>query len=105
MMQALGHIQDLAGSLDAIEFMSGESGWPTDGGSNYESAIAGTANAATFYEQGFCGLLNWGVSAFYFEAFDEPWKPASVGTNGDAEIETTWGAFTVDRVAKFNVTC
>lgn len=105
MMQALGHIQEVAGSLDAIEFWSGESGWPTDGGSNYGAAIASTATAAEFYQQGFCGLLDWGVSAFYFEAFDEPWKPNSVGQDGAAEIETTWGAFTVNRTAKFNVQC
>ncbi|GAM86107.1 hypothetical protein ANO11243_041170 [Dothideomycetidae sp. 11243] len=105
MMQALGHIQEVSGSLDKIEFFSGESGWPTDGGSNYGAAIASTANAENFYQQGFCGLLNWGVGAFYFEAFDEPWKPNSVGQNGDAEIETVWGAMTVDRVAKFNLTC
>lgn len=105
MMQALGHIQSVSGSMSAIEFFSGESGWPTDGGSNYEAAIAGTANAAKFYQDGFCGLINWGVNAFYFEAFDEPWKANAIGTNGDQEVETVWGAMTVDRVAKFNLAC
>lgn len=90
MQQALGHIQDLSGSLTAIEFWNGEAGWPTDGGSNYGAAMAGTQNAADFFSNGFCGLLDWGVNAFYFEAFDEPWKPDSVGDNGVAQDETHW---------------
>ena len=103
--KALGHVQAITNSLTAIEFLGGESGWPTDGGSNYEAAIASTKNAAQYYQQGFCALLKWGIGAFYFEAFDEPWKPNSVGTNGEAEIETTWGAFDVNRKPKFDLKC
>lgn len=69
--QALGHIQQVSGSLDKIEFWNGETGWPTDGGTNYGSATASTSLAATFYTQGVCGMLDWGVNVFYFEAFDE----------------------------------
>jgi glucan 1,3-beta-glucosidase len=29
MMQAIGHIQEVSGSLDAIHVMTGETGWPT----------------------------------------------------------------------------
>lgn len=50
-------------------------------------------------------MLDWGVDVFYFEAFDEPWKPASVGDNGAAEDETHWGAYTADRTAKFDLSC
>lgn len=105
MQQALGHIQDLSGSLDKIEFWNGETGWPTDGGSDYEAAKAGTQNAADFYSKGFCGLLDWGVNAFYFEAFDEPWKPDSVGDNGSAQDEKHWGAMNSDRSTKFSLKC
>lgn len=49
--QALAHIQSITGSLDKIEFWNGETGWPTDGGSNYASAQAGTANAAKYYNE------------------------------------------------------
>ena len=49
--QAIGHIQEVRGSLDGFEFWNGETGWPTDGGSDYASAKAGTANAATFYQK------------------------------------------------------
>jgi glucan 1,3-beta-glucosidase len=69
--QALGHIQEISGSLDGIEFWNGETGWPTTGGTDYGAAVASTQNAATFYSQGVCGMLDWGVNVFYFEAFDE----------------------------------
>ncbi|CAK1355960.1 Glucan 1,3-beta-glucosidase [Cercospora beticola] len=103
--QALGHIQEVSGSLDAIEFWNGETGWPTDGGSDYEAAEAGTKNAEAFYQHAFCGALDWGINAFFFEAFDEPWKPESIGDNGVAKDETKWGAMTADRKTKFNLQC
>jgi exo-beta-1,3-glucanase (GH17 family) len=78
MQQALGHIQEVSGSLDAIEFWNGESGWPGDGGSDYGEAKAGTKNAETFYHQGYCAALDWGLNAFYFEAFDEYVSPSLV---------------------------
>ncbi|KAF2717584.1 glycoside hydrolase family 17 protein [Polychaeton citri CBS 116435] len=100
--QALGHIQEVAGSLDEIEFWNGETGWPTDGGSDYADAKAGTKNAINYYQQAVCGLLEWGVNVFYFEAFDEPWKPVSVGDNGESKDETHWGAMNADRSTKPN---
>ncbi|KAI5369634.1 Putative glycoside hydrolase family 17, glycoside hydrolase superfamily [Septoria linicola] len=103
--QALGRIQEVSGSLDKIEFWNGETGWPTDGGSDYEAAQAGTKNAEAFYHHAFCGALDWGINAFYFEAFDEPWKPESIGDNGVAKDETHWGAMTADRESKFDLKC
>jgi exo-beta-1,3-glucanase (GH17 family) len=50
-------------------------------------------------------MLSWGYNAFYFEAFDEPWKPDSVGDNGEAKSEKSWGAWTADRVQKFDLKC
>lgn len=50
-------------------------------------------------------MLAWGVDAFYFEAFDEPWKPKSIGDNGNAADETHWGMYTADRKPKFNADC
>ena len=49
--QALGHIQDVTGSLEGFEFWNGETGWPTDGGDDYDSAKAGTKNAETYYHE------------------------------------------------------
>lgn len=75
------------------------------GGSDYGSAIAGTDNAKTFFKQGVCAALEWGFNAFYFEAFDEPWKPKSKGDTGAQGDETHWGAYTAERVPKFSLTC
>jgi len=105
--QAIERIQKIAGPDKAkkITIINGETGWPTDGGSNYGAAAAGTNNAAEFYKKGVCGMLEWGVSVFYFEAFDEPWKPNSVGDSGQAMDEKHWGLYTADRQIKFDTSC
>ncbi|MCJ1475707.1 hypothetical protein MMC13_004370 [Lambiella insularis] len=72
--QAYARVQSVAGNLDT-EIWNGEVGWPSDGGTSYQNAMAGTQNAATFFQQGVCAALNWGFNVFYFEAFDEPSKP------------------------------
>lgn len=104
LQQAIGHIQSIVG-IDTIEIWNGETGWPGDGGSNYGSAIAGTVNEKTFFKTGVCAALAWGVNVFYFEAFDESWKPKSTGDTGAQGDETHWGAFTESRVPKFSLTC
>lgn len=76
-----------------------------DGGSDYQAAKAGTSNANEFWHNGVCGLLDWGVDVFYFEAFDEPSKPPSIGQDGLAAIETKWGALNADRSIKFSLSC
>jgi glucan 1,3-beta-glucosidase len=93
------------GYVNIFTFQHMSSNVLVDGGSDYGAATAGTDNAKTFYHQGVCGMLDWGVDVFYFEAFDEPWKPASVGDNGHSEDETHWGAYTADRTAKFDLSC
>lgn len=50
-------------------------------------------------------MLAWGVDVFYFEAFDESWKPLSKGDNGQMMDETHWGMFTADRKPKFDASC
>jgi len=105
MMQAIGHIQELSGSLDAVRVMNGETGWPTDGGSNYGPATAGTSNAQTYWQSAICGMLDWGVDLFYFEAFDEPSKTDSIGQDGSAADEKHWGALNADRSTKFPMNC
>jgi glucan 1,3-beta-glucosidase len=74
-------------------------------GTDYGAAKGGLDNAEKFYHTGFCALIDWGFNAFFFEAFDEPWKPASVGDNGNVADETTWGAMTSDRKTKFSLKC
>jgi len=104
MMQAFGHIQAVSGSTDKIELWVGETGWPT-AGSKYQNAVPGIDNANTFYSQGLCGIIDWGFNAFFFEAFDETWKPVSVGQDGTAADETHWGAMTDTRTPKYNLKC
>jgi glucan 1,3-beta-glucosidase len=104
MFKAITHIEKVAGK-NMPEVWNGETGWPTAVGTDYEDAQGGLSNAKDFYQNGFCSLLNWGFNAFFFEAFDEPWKPSSVGDNGKAADETTWGAMTADRKAKFSLQC
>lgn len=87
MFQAITHIEKVAGGPDKKpEIWNGETGWPTAVGTDYAAARGGLENAAHFYQHGFCALLDWGVNAFYFEVFDEPWKPASVGDNGKGKF-------------------
>ena len=102
-MQAFRHIDDLAPTPP--ELWTGETGWPTDGGTNYGPAVASTANANTYYHSAVCGMLSWGYSVFYFEAFDEPWKPLSIGDDGSVADETHWGAMTAGRGEKYGLTC
>ncbi|KAI9839831.1 MAG: hypothetical protein M1819_000021 [Sarea resinae] len=102
--QAIGHIQSTAGSTSSIETWVGETGWPTGGG-NYGAAVPSTSNAQTFWSNGVCGMLDWDTNVFFFEAFDEPWKPTSIGDNGQSEDETHWGAWNADRSTKYSLSC
>ena len=79
-------------------------GWPT-AGTNYQAAVPGVDAAATFWSNAICGILDWGVNVFSFEAFDEPWKPVSVGQDGSVADETHWGVFNSDRTSKYPTTC
>jgi len=105
MAQALGHVQDITGSLDTVHFMNGETGWPGDGGSDAGAATAGTKNEASYWSSAVCGMLDWGVDLFWFEAFDEPNKADAIGTNGQSASEKNWGAFSSDRTPKFSMQC
>jgi len=106
MYQAITHIEKIAGGAGkGPEVWNGETGWPTAVGTDYEDAKGGVENAKNFYQNGFCSLIDYGFNGFYFEAFDEPWKPASIGENGKAADETAWGAMTSDRKAKFSLQC
>ena len=79
----------------------GETGWATLDNSYYGENGTRAANEYTakiFYDE----LQKWinesGITCFYFEAFDEPWK--SNGTHGS---EGHFGLFTVDGKAKYAI--
>src|SRR5271155_2878348 len=82
-----------------------ETGWPSTRGDKKGAAIASDANAATYWKSAVCGMLDWGVDLFYFEAFDEPNKQAATATDGTTGNEGHWGAFTSDRTPKFDLSC
>ncbi|OBT57239.1 hypothetical protein VE04_04668 [Pseudogymnoascus sp. 24MN13] len=99
-MQAFGHIQQVSGKVDGgIELWVGETGWPTDG-SKYQAAVPSLEGAKNYWKKAICGITAWGVNVFYFEAFDEPWKPKSIGQDGSVADETHWGAWNADRTPK-----
>jgi len=103
-MQAYTHI----GSVNPgnkIELWNGDTGWPTEAAVTFGNAKGGVQNAQTFWDEGVCGMLAWGYNLFFFEAFDEPWKPKSIGDGGLAADETHWGAMTSGRQKKFELKC
>lgn len=105
-VQAYQHISDVVGgAANMPELWTGETGWPSDGGSDFGIAKAGTKNAERFFKEGVCAAVKWGYNVFMFEAFDEPWKPKSIGDNGVAADETHWGAMTSGRKAKYPLMC
>jgi GPH family glycoside/pentoside/hexuronide:cation symporter len=73
----------------------GETGWPSAGNPN--GLAAPTLNNAERY---FNEVLAWAggnsYNVFYFEAFDENWKPP-----GYANVENHWGLHYADGTAKF----
>jgi len=76
-MQALQRVQDIKGTFDT-PFWIGETNWPT-GGQDYGDAEPTVKNAGAYWKDAICGMLDWGVNTFVFEAFDEVslpfWKP------------------------------
>ncbi|KAK4940634.1 glycoside hydrolase 3 protein [Elasticomyces elasticus] len=105
MAQALGRVQEVSKGLNKLHFINGETGWPGTGGTAAGAAIAGDDNMKTYWQSAMCGLLDWGVDIFWFEAFDEPNKPDSTGDNGQVSSEQHWGAFSSGRIAKFDLHC
>ena len=80
----------------------GETGWATYSNELYgsnDSKAVDEYKAGLFYQM----MRDWtdkaGISCFYFEAFDEPWKDAG-NPNGS---ENYFGLFTVDGNAKYAV--
>lgn len=82
------------------EVVLGETGWASDGVDSAASA-ATAANAAEYF-YGFYNLANEiGLTYYYFSAFDEPWKLATLDAN--ETVEAYFGLFTVDGELKPDV--
>jgi len=98
-MQALAHVQKVKGDKDFI-FWVGETNWPTDG-ADFEGAKPSLETAAAFYKDAICGILNWGINVFVFEAFDEQHKE----TEKENDVEKYWGVMYENRKPKYDLTC
>ena len=78
----------------------GETGWASSSDGFYGNE---GSNAADEYKQAayYNAMRNWtnteGISCFYFEAFDEPWKDSG----NPKGSENYFGLFTVDGKAKY----
>lgn len=102
---AVNQIRQVQNYLNELEIKKpihiGETGWASRDNGLYNS-LNGTA-AADEYKSGiyYHKISNWsreqGMTCFYFEAFDEPWKNAS-NANGS---ENHFGLFTVTGKAKY----
>lgn len=85
--------------IDAVKPVHiGETGWASLDDSHYgdEGTRAATElNVKLFYDAAMEWTRGEGLTCFYFEAFDEPWK-----SDGTAGSEGHFGLFTVDGQAK-----
>ncbi|KAI7152070.1 putative glucan 1,3-beta-glucosidase [Hortaea werneckii] len=86
--------------LPAVDIWIGETGWPTDGGSDNGRAMASTEFADYYFHDGICTQANKGSNIFVFEALDEPWKPSVMGID-----ESHWGVLYSNRTPKYNLLC
>jgi glucan 1,3-beta-glucosidase len=59
------------GVTNEIETWTGETEWPSDGGSDNGESEAGTTVATSYYHRAICGSVIDGMKIFAFEAFDE----------------------------------
>ncbi len=73
-----------------------EVGWPSNGRTRY-SAVASTANEATFLRRFLKRAEAEKYTYYVMEAFDQPWKRFTEG-----DVGAYWGVYDVDRRPKFS---
>ena len=75
-----------------------ETGWPTNSnGGQISKENANEMNQLFFNNELDRYTQRNGITCFFFEAFDEPWKG---DTNKPQDMEKHWGLFNVDRSPK-----
>ena len=94
----------MARAISRLTLTCDHLGWLTDG-DNYGAAEPGLENAERFFKTGICAMQYWGLDVYAFEAFDEPWKPVSIGDNGEEKDERHWGVYGADRQIKYDNVC
>ncbi|GMF52787.1 unnamed protein product [Phytophthora fragariaefolia] len=79
------------------EVIVGETGWASDG-TDADASPATTANAAKYFYDFYTLAAEKDLMYFYFSAFDEPWKLATLEAN--ETVEAYFGLFTQEGVLK-----
>ncbi len=75
----------------------GETGWPTDGFDNGQ-AVPSVENQERYFREVTAWAAQEDVSVFWFQAFDENWKP-----DGYAGVEKHWGLWDAAATPKFPI--
>lgn len=95
-IQALARIQNIFGGT-GIHFTVGETGWPTDQGTDYGALLVGNNYTAAYFQNTVCRMLDDGIDVFFFEAFDDPGKEAVTQNSSDCVLAPlpgkSWGGF------------
>ncbi|KAL4150847.1 hypothetical protein PRNP1_010243 [Phytophthora ramorum] len=87
---------DTAGAYSK-EVVVGETGWASDG-TDAAASPATAANAAKYFYDFYTLAAEKDLMYFYFSAFDEPWKLATLEAN--ETVEAYFGLFTQEGVLK-----
>lgn len=86
-------MQSIAGSKPIV---LGEVGWPS-AGDQLGDAVPSVDNTFEFLKTWKCTADRDGIDYFWFEAFDEGWKP------NHHNVEIHWGVWKQDRTPKFDL--
>ena len=94
----IDHVNLLKNTFPNKPVVITEVGWPSNGRTR-KSAVASTANQATFLRRFIARAEQEKYIYYVMEAFDQPWKSVTEGAVG-----AYWGVFDVNRQPKFPLT-
>ena len=92
------HYNLIKSAFPGKEIVIGEVGWPSNG-RTLHSAVASTADEATFLRRFLARAVKEKYTYYIMEAFDQPWKQVKEGAVG-----AYWGVYDVNRQPKFPFT-
>lgn len=92
------NIEDVRTAIPDSPMIIGEAGWATV--ANEFGERASEEKQARYFRELFDWSATMNITTFFFEAFDEDWKPDGNPYLNPLGAEKHWGLFTVDRKAK-----
>ncbi|MBN2414568.1 glycosyl hydrolase [bacterium] len=92
------NIQEVRKTIPDSPMIIGEAGWATI--ANEFGERASEEKQARYFRELYDWAAEMNITAFFFEAFDEDWKPDGNPDLNPLGAEKHWGLFTVDRKAK-----